>query len=99
MRAVCRVDQLGGDAHAVAGFAHRALEDVANAKLAADLLHADRLALERETRIAGDDEEPTDARERGDDLLDHAVGEILLLRVAAQIGEGQHRNRRLVGQW
>jgi hypothetical protein len=28
--------------------------------------------------------------------LTGAVGEVLLLRVAAQIGEGQHRDRRLV---
>ena len=38
------------------------------------------------------------ARQRGDDVLDHAVGEIFLLRVAAHIGERQHRDRRLVGQ-
>ena len=37
-------------------------------------------------------------RERGDDLLDHAVGEIFLLRVAAHVLERQHRDRRLVGQ-
>ena len=37
-------------------------------------------------------------RERGDDLLDHAVSEIFLLRIAAHIGEGQHRDRRFVGQ-
>jgi hypothetical protein len=36
--------------------------------------------------------------ERGDDFLDHAVGEVLLLRVAAQVLEWQHRDRRLVGQ-
>jgi hypothetical protein len=29
---------------------------------------------------------------------DHAVGEVVLLGVAAQIGERQHRDRRLVGQ-
>jgi hypothetical protein len=34
----------------------------------------------------------------GDDLLDHAVDEVVLFRVAAQIGEGEHRNRRLVGE-
>ena len=37
-------------------------------------------------------------RERGDDLLDHAVGEIFLLRVAAHVLERQHRDRRLVGE-
>jgi hypothetical protein len=33
----------------------------------------------------------------GDDVLDHTIGEIFLIRVAAQIGERQHRDRRLVG--
>ncbi len=87
MRAGHRVDQLADNAHATAGLAHRAFEHVPNAEFAADLLHVDRLALVREARIAGDDEEPADAGERGDDLLDHAVGEIFLLRIAAQIGE------------
>ena len=98
MRAGRRVDQLRGDAHPTAGLAHRAFEHIAHAELAPDLLHIDRLALVGEARIAGDDEEPADARERGDDLLDHAVDEIFLLRVAAHIGEGQHRDRRLVGE-
>src|SRR5215472_18700531 len=48
------------------------------------------------TGILGDDEEPAYAAQRGDDLVDHAVGEILLLRVAAHIGKRQHSNRRLV---
>ena len=45
-----------------------------------------------------DHEQPADTAEGGDDLLDHAVGKVFLLRVAAQIGEWQHGNRRLVGQ-
>ena len=56
----------------------------------------DGLALVGEARIAGDHKQPADARERGDDFLDHAVGEIFLLRLAAQIGERQHRDRRLI---
>ena len=61
MRAGCRVDQLRGDAHPAAGLAHRAFEDIADAELAADLLHVDGLALVGKARIAGDDEEPADA--------------------------------------
>jgi hypothetical protein len=98
MRIAGRVDQLTGDAHSVAGFAHRAFEDISDAKLAPDLLHIDRLALVRKTRIAGDDKQPADARQRSDDLLDHPVDEIFLLRVAAHIGEGQYSDRRLVGE-
>src|SRR6516162_11767045 len=39
MRAVCRVDQLRGDAHPTACFSYRAFEHIADAELAADLLH------------------------------------------------------------
>src|SRR6267378_5838332 len=98
MRAGDRVDQLTGNADPVAAFAHRAFEHIAHAKLMPNLLRIGRLALVRETRIAGDDEQPADARERGNDLLYHAIGEILLLRVAAHICERQHRDRRLVGE-
>jgi len=37
-------------------------------------------------------------RAAGSGSLDHPVDEIFLLGVAAQIGEGKHRNRRLVGE-
>src|SRR5712691_6853070 len=98
MRAVCRVDQLRGDAYAATRFAHRALQNVANSELAPDLLHVDGAALVGEARIAGDHEEPADPGKSGDDLLDHAIDEIFLLRVAAHIGEGQDSDRRLVGE-
>src|SRR5438132_5599744 len=98
MRAARGVDQLRGDAHSAACFADRAFQDIADAELASNVLYIDGPPLIGEARIAGDDEEPTDAAERGDDLLDHAVGEILLLRVAARILERQDGDRRLVRQ-
>jgi hypothetical protein len=73
MRAGGRVDQLSGNAHPLAGPANRAFEHVANAELAPDLLHVDALCFVCKTRIAGEDEEPADARKRGNDFLDHAV--------------------------
>src|SRR5262249_28138364 len=48
--------------------------------------------------IAGDNEEPPDAAEGSGDLLDHAVGEIFLLRVTTHVSEGQHCNRGFVGE-
>src|SRR6516162_8226594 len=39
-----------------------------------------------------------DTGERCDDLLDHAVHEVRLLGIAAQVLKRQHRDRRLVGQ-
>ena len=98
MRSGCGVDELPGDAHAIAGLAHAAFEHVAHAELAADLLHVDRPALVGEGRIARDDEQPLDARKAGDDVVDHAVGEIFLLGIAAHVLERQHGDRRLVGQ-
>src|SRR6516164_419637 len=98
MRAGQGIDQLPGDAHASSRLAYRALEDIAHAELAPDLLHVDGAALVREGRIAGNDEQPADLAQSSDDFFDHAVGEILLLGIAAHIGEGQHRDRRLVGQ-
>ena len=56
MRAVCRVDQLRGNAHALSGLAHRVFNDVADAHFTSDLLHVDGLAFVGEARIAGDDQ-------------------------------------------
>src|SRR6516162_10208309 len=98
MRPAEGIDQLPGDPHLRSRLAHRAFQNVADAKFAPDLLHIYRLTLVGEGRIAGDDEEPADARERGDNLLDHTVGEIFLLWVATHVLEWQHRYRRLVWQ-
>ena len=77
------VDELGRDANAVRGAAHAAFENVANAELASDRPNVDRLAFEREAGIARNDEQRADARERGDEVFDNAVGEELLLRARA----------------
>jgi hypothetical protein len=61
-------------------------------QLAANLFHVERLALVSEGRVARDHERAGDAREVGGQALGHAVDEIFLLGVAAQIGEWQHNN-------
>ena len=53
--AVC-FDQLGGNADAVAGFAHAALEHVVDAKILPQSSYVDCFALVDEARIARDDE-------------------------------------------
>ncbi len=98
LRAGDGIDQVTADPEPIAAFAHRAFEQISHAELAADLLHIHGLALVGKARIASENDEPADAAEGGDDLLDHAVGEIFLLRVTRQIGERQHRQRRLVGR-
>ncbi len=45
MRAGRGIDQLSGDPHAVRRLAHAALQHIADAELAADLLHVDAAAL------------------------------------------------------
>src|SRR6516225_1546328 len=65
-------DQLRGDAHPATGFANRAFEQVSYPQFTPDLPRIDTLPLVGETRIAGDDEQPADAGQRSDDLLDHA---------------------------
>ena len=93
-----RVDELRADAQPVAAAAHAAFEHVADAKLARDLAHIDSAVLVDEGGVAGDDEQPSDAGKPGDQILGNAVGKIVLIRVAAHIGERQHRDRGAIGQ-
>jgi hypothetical protein len=87
-----------GDAKAVPGLAHAALQRITHAELAPDLPDIHSFAFVNEARIARDHKQPFDPRQAGDDVLDHAVGEIFLLRVAAHVLERQYRDRRLVGK-
>ena len=41
----------------------------------------------------------TKNRQRGNDVLADAVGEILLLRISAHVDEGEHGNGGTVGKW
>ena len=91
------VDQLHGDAHPLPDLAHAAFDDVLHAELGGELLHLDRPALELERGVARDHEQLAEPRQLGDDVLGDAVGEELLLRVAAHVVERQHGDRRLVG--
>src|SRR3982074_2114363 len=88
------LDELTADPHALAGLAHAAFQDVADAKFAADPPDVDHLALVGEGRIAGYHEQRLEARQRRYDVLDHAVGEVLLLRITAYVLERQHGDRR-----
>src|SRR5260370_34366382 len=72
-------NQLARDANLPRRLAHRTLKDIAHAKPAPDFLDVDRFALEGETRISSDHEQPLEPRKRGSDLLNHPVREVLLL--------------------
>src|SRR6516165_10563197 len=92
------LDQLAGDAHPARRAAHAAFEHVAHTKLTADPSDVGGFPLVGKARIARDDEQPFDARQSGDDVLDHAVDKIILLGITAHIGERQYSDRRPVGQ-
>src|ERR1700681_200874 len=82
--------QLAGNANATTRFPDAAFQHIAYAEFASDLIDIDSLAFVGEARIAGDHEQRLEARQRRDDVLDHAVGEILLLRIAGHVLERQH---------
>ena len=89
------IDQLGIDPDAVAGAADRALEHRSHAEFAPDRPDIDVLAFVGEAGVAGDDREAGDLRQVGYDVFAHAVGEVVLLGVAAHIGERQDGDRVL----
>ena len=71
-----------------------AREKVADVEVLRDLSGIDGLSLVGHGRIARDDHKVFVAREIGDDVFGHAVGEAARLFVAAQIVERQNRDRR-----
>jgi len=75
-----------------------ALQHVACAQLPPDLPDINRLALVLEGGIARDDHELGEPRQLRCNVLSNAVAEIVLLRVAAEVGEGQHRDRGTIQQ-
>ena len=93
MTAGLGVDELHVDAHAISAALNAALEDIANIQVAADGLHVERLALVSESRVAGDHDGAPDTREIGRETLRDPVDEVLLFRVAADIGERQNNDR------
>jgi hypothetical protein len=92
------IDELSRDAHSVCPLANAAFQHVAHPKLAPDLLHVDGAALVCEARAAGDDEQRLETRQRRDDVIYHAVGEIFLFRIGAQVGEGENGDRGFIGE-
>jgi hypothetical protein len=88
------VDKLDVDAHAVSATLDAAFEDITHVQLAADLLQVDRLALIGERTVAPDHERSSNARQIGREALGDPVDEGFLLRVAADIREGQDDNRK-----
>ena len=53
----------------------------------------DGLALEGERRVPGDHEASSESRQVRRQVFRHAIGEVILVRIAAEIGERQHDDR------
>ena len=96
MVATDAIDQLSGDANPLARLAHAAFKDVTGAKFLRHLAHIRRFALVGKGRISRNDGERAPGCQGGDDVLGQPVAEILLFRVAAHVGEGQHGDGGLV---
>ena len=87
------IDELGAHAQAGAGDAHAAGQHRAHLQLVADGAH---VLLPVAQLRGGVPRHHAHARHLGecvDQLFGEAVAEVLVLRLAAEIGEGQHRHR------
>src|ERR1700694_317814 len=92
------VDELSSDPHPTTRLAHAAFEHVTDTQLTSNLLDVYGLAFVSEGRVTGDNEKRLEPRQRRGDVLHHPVGEMILLRVTAQVLERQDCNGGLVGQ-
>ena len=92
MVAVGDVDELCGDANPPAGAPHATLEHRGDVELLTDAAEIEVLALEGEGRCPRRHAQAGQLGQGVDDLLGDAIGEILVLGVAADVGEGQHGN-------
>ena len=86
------VDQLNVDPHPLAAALHASLEHIARIQLTADLLEIARLALVGEGRVAPDHQHAGHARKVRRQALGHAVYEIFLFWIAADVREGQNND-------
>src|SRR5262245_55244529 len=94
--AACGVDELDRNPNAIARATNAALQHVPHPELATDLANIDRLTFVLKGRVASDDKEPRKPRQLSDNVLGESVTEVVLLWVAAEIGEREHGEGRPV---
>ena len=90
------VNELSSNTHSVCRFANTPFQHIAHPKFAPDLLDIDCFALVGKARIAGDDEQRSETRQRRDDVLDHSISKVILFRITAHVLERKHGDGRLV---
>ena len=95
MGAILGGDQLCGDPHAAPRSPDAPFEDVGHVESTSDPPDVFVFALERKRRCARDHFQSRDMREHVDDFFGESVAEILVIRIAAHVCEGQHGDRGL----
>ena len=90
MRARARVDELRVDADGVSHAAYAPLEHIPDTQVAANLPDIDGLALECEGSVPGDNKASSKSRQITCQVFGYAIGEVVLARIATQVGKGQH---------
>src|SRR5262249_421109 len=90
MGAAFRVDHLCIDQDRGTESLNTTFKDVAYTKFPPDLLHVYRLAFIGEGGGAGDDEAARDARKIGGQVVGDGISKVVVVRVWADIGKGQH---------
>src|SRR5215813_6079663 len=86
-----------GNAYTTSGFSHASFQHIADTEFSTHLPYVDGVPPVSEAG-ATNDEQGLEPRQCGNDFFGHAIGEILLLGVAAHVLEREHGDRRLVGQ-
>ena len=99
MIAALGVDELDVHPDAVGRALDAAFEHVAHVEFAPDLFEIDGLALVAESGVSPDHPHPAHLREVGRQALGDAVDEIVLLRIAPDIGEGKNHDRKARRPW
>jgi hypothetical protein len=84
------IDELSRDAYSICRFAYAPFQHIAHPQLTPDHLHIDSAPLVGEARVAGDDEQRFETRQRRDDVLSHSISKVVLFRIRTQIGEGEN---------
>jgi len=92
------IDELSSNTHPVGGLLHTAFQHVTDTQLPANLLHVNGAAPIGKAGIAGDHKQRLETRQRGNDVLDHPIRKIFLLRIGAQVREGENCDRGFIGQ-
>jgi hypothetical protein len=90
MAAAFGVNQLRSNANAVSAASDAAFEHVSDPTLASDSPDVDSPALILEAGVASYHKQLAESRQLGNYIFHHPISEVLLRRIAIEIGEGKN---------